>query len=93
MLLHTHTQPHPTWSHVPLCGRKCTSHTETEAEKQCNQKKQPPPVTVLWHPTNHHTHIKTKNRSNPTDRERKCGRDITIDSLLDLKFLYHTGNP
>jgi hypothetical protein len=43
------------------CEEKHRSHTITAAENRCNPKKQPPPTAVLWHPTNHHTHIKREN--------------------------------
>jgi hypothetical protein len=48
------------------CNEKCISHTKTATEKQTETKTQPHSQTFLWQPQNQSSHIKRKNKANPT---------------------------
>jgi hypothetical protein len=63
--LHAHSHPHsaffllePFWA----CGVNRVSHTETDAEKRCNTKKQPKPKAILWLPQTDYLHKEKNHR-------------------------------
>jgi apolipoprotein N-acyltransferase len=46
------------------CEENCVSHTETDAEKQADDKSELHSSAELWKPKRRHTHIKNKNKLN-----------------------------
>jgi hypothetical protein len=51
---------------------KCTSHTETDTEKHCKNKKQTHSQPILWCAVNRHTHIKR-------EKQKEKGSDVEVN--------------
>ena len=69
------------------CGEKCTSHTGSGAEKQCNNTTEPVSFAILWHPVNRNTHIKRENKLQPFDRGGKSQRAEVFGQLKKVREL------